>query len=219
MPKLNLGCGLDWRPGYVNVDLKRHPGLTGERFDKYDVLEQDLSKLPWPWSDASVEEILMLDFLEHFPYAQTRWILEECWRVLKPGGVVEIQVPDFEHCSAAANQAEDGYLCNKCGNQINLRYGSQEFGGVNEDAWACSKCGEKLDAISQAAIYRLYGGQDVEGNWHYNAFTKPLLISHLARSGFCDVEWLQYNQNGETFEQNWNMKARAIKQEDPWTSA
>ena len=85
--KLNLGCGDDIKEGYLNVDFRKtHPSVQ----------VQDLSKFPWPWADGFADEILMLDFLEHFPYAQTERILFECFRILKDDGEVVIQVPDAE---------------------------------------------------------------------------------------------------------------------------
>ena len=62
MIRLNLGCGKDIKPGYRNIDIR--PGLGVDEI-------ADLSRLPWFWKDESVDEILMLDFLEHFPYRQT----------------------------------------------------------------------------------------------------------------------------------------------------
>ncbi|MBV8072885.1 MAG: methyltransferase domain-containing protein, partial [Acidobacteriaceae bacterium] len=144
--KLNLGCGPDLRPGYLNVDFNAPKGMPpGVGFQ-----ETDLSVLPWPWEDESAEEILMLDFLEHFPYAMTQRILQEVWRVLVPGGKVVIQVPDFQHCAYAILN-EDGldFQCNRCGNW--------QFGSPDPDK--CSKCGQTIADMQDAAIHRLYGGQ------------------------------------------------------------
>ncbi len=69
--KLNVGCGQDVRQGYVNVDF---------RADLPGIMLADLSILPWPFSDSTADEIMMLDFLEHFPYAKTDEIIVECNR-------------------------------------------------------------------------------------------------------------------------------------------
>ena len=191
--RLNLGCGSDVRPGYVNVDKVT---LTNE------IVRVDLSEIPWPWKSGEVEEILMLDFLEHFPYRQTDIILQEAWRVLRVGGTIEVQVPDFEHCALAALDMGD-YLCNFCG--------TTPFA----DSDVCH-CGKFKYEIADAAIKRLYGGQDYEGNFHFTAFTKDLFVRRLKQSGFGDIVFLERNENGETFHQNWNIKAVAVKQEDAW---
>jgi len=190
--RLNLGCGSDVREGYINADL-----LT---LSCRDVVKVDLTVFPWPWRDA--EEILMLDVLEHFSYRLTDTILQEIWFTLKTGGFVEIQVPDFDHCAMAA--MKDDCLCNVCANKM-----------YSEDK-KCAKCNTPFNDIAQAAMNRLYGGQDYEGNWHYTAFTKSLLEHKLKRIGFSDIEFLDKNENGETYFQNWNFKVRAFKSEDAW---
>ncbi len=141
--KLNLGCGDDLREGYLNVDINISP-MGGYQFD---TLRFDLSKFPWPWKDQSVEEILMLDFLEHFSYRETRAILDEAWRVLLPQGMIEIQVPDFQICAAAAG-IFDGYdvQCNRCG---------ETFSDIHDDR--CSKCKQDRIDVKRAAIKRLFG--------------------------------------------------------------
>lgn len=94
--RLNLGCCDDHRLGYVNVDIVPPADQI-----------VDLSQLPWPWEDSSVDEIVARDVLEHLP--DKRATMNEIWRVMKPGGVVWIQVPhgtdgdggicDPTHCS------------------------------------------------------------------------------------------------------------------------
>jgi len=194
MMKLNLGCGQDSREGYHNVDLMM----------PCDEL-LDLGKLPWPWQDGIADEILMLDFLEHFPYGKTDAILQECWRVLSTDGFVDIQVPDFEICSDAANVNLVGnHMCNFCGG--NFRIFADEMSG------GCSECGKGPMEIAQAAMNRLYGGQDVEGNWHYTAFTKRMLQHKLMSFGFGKFKFLEEEHQ----RMNWNFKMRAFKLEDPW---
>jgi len=84
--RLNLGCGDNIVYGYVNHDATRHR-------PEIDVAH-DLRDLPWPWADDSAEEILLLDVLEHLPDVVP--IIDECWRVLKPGGALHISVPYYE---------------------------------------------------------------------------------------------------------------------------
>jgi len=79
--KLNLGCCDRRIQGFVGVDLAPGPAV--------DVVA-DLSK-PWPWADGSVEEIVAHDVIEHLP--DRLLTMNETWRVLKPGGKVDIVVP------------------------------------------------------------------------------------------------------------------------------
>jgi ubiquinone/menaquinone biosynthesis C-methylase UbiE len=86
--KLNLGCGLDIRDGYINIDIRKvHP----------KILVLDLEKeLLKPFPDNSAEEIIAKDFIEHLSWRAVEAFLKDCYRVLKSGGRMYIQVPDLE---------------------------------------------------------------------------------------------------------------------------
>lgn len=89
---LNLGGGTDCDPhpryvGYVSVD-------AAPRVDcgvAHDLLR------PLPLPDGSVDRILSEHFLEHIPLHGIAHVLRECHRVLRPGGVARIAVPDYGH--------------------------------------------------------------------------------------------------------------------------
>jgi len=196
--KINLGCGNDVRSGYVNVDYRPIP----------QVKVVDLSKIPWPFEDKSADEILALDFLEHFPYKLAIPILDEVYRILKFGAFVDIQCPDLMECSRAAS-FEHPFLCNRCGWEFPIS-------DTRADLFICKNCKQGWKEIALAAAHRLYGGQDYEGNWHFNAFTPLLLRRILDPMGFGKIEDIQLNENGETYRQNWNFKIRAYKTGDPW---
>lgn len=98
--KLNLGCGLDKRPDYLNVDLR--PDVHPDRI-------ADVSDLRW-LPDGAAEEILARDVLEHVPRAQVPAVLREWRRVLAPGGVLHLQLPNLRYLArrylASGNVAE-----------------------------------------------------------------------------------------------------------------
>lgn len=143
----------------------------------------------------------MLDFLEHFPYGQTTRILGEVRRVLRLDGAVEVQVPDFDHCARAATwDLGRGFQCNACG---------YSFGKEDVSTLRCRGCGATKESIQDAAVHRLYGGQDRIGNYHMTAFTREILSRHLARAGFSFFEFPERNECGETYSQNWNVKVIA----------
>lgn len=192
MIRLNLGCGNDIKENYVNVDFRPiHPG----------VVVVDLTSFPWKWNDETVDEILMYDFLEHFPYRTTKPMLEEVWRILKPEGVVEIQVPDFEQCARAILNFTP-YICNVCERSIIFQMG---------DSKHCDACGTHISKIAEAGVKRLYGGQDYIGNYHQTTFTSKILETYLINAGFGDLEYLEKDHQTR----NWNLKIRAVKI-DPW---
>ena len=95
--KLNLGCGGDYIEGFVNIDL------YADRVDaRYDV-----EKLPY--NDNSIDEIRAYHIIEHFDYLKAHDVLHEWHRVLKPGGVLRIETPDFlESCKEFINADQDG---------------------------------------------------------------------------------------------------------------
>ena len=84
--KLNLGCGPNRRDGWVNVDL----------FDPAADLQLDL-RAAWPFPDGSVSYIYCEHMFEHFEfYVEVPHLLREALRVLVPGGVFDVSVPDSE---------------------------------------------------------------------------------------------------------------------------
>lgn len=182
--RLNLGCGTDVRPDYTNVDFRKtHP----------DVVEVDLSSFPWPWADASVDEVMMLDFLEHFPRHMTSQILLECYRVLKKGGVLQVQVPDMTILGGAMVRAS--IPCHQCGATMQ----------ANHDR--CLACGELWRSVQDAAFGRMYGGQDYPGNFHQAGFSFESLADTLMRHGFVGMQRLEYEHQYK----NWNFKVAARK--------
>ena len=86
--KVNLGCGSDVRPGYVNVDTVRLPGV--------DVIH-DLNE-PLPFTTNTVDTVVCLNVIEHIRDVES--FIREVHRVLKPGGWAEIVTPHFSHADA-----------------------------------------------------------------------------------------------------------------------
>lgn len=84
--KLELGCGKAPTPGYVHHDRQRHSAFV-------DVVH-DLDRLPWPWPDAVLDEVLGLDVFEHLHLMPADW-LRECHRILGEGGRLMLRVPIF----------------------------------------------------------------------------------------------------------------------------
>ena len=81
--KLNLGCGDLILPGYVNIDL----------YDTRAPVKDDLRALKY--EDGTVDEILSSHVIEHFDYMEAFVILKEWHRVLKVGGILDIETPNM----------------------------------------------------------------------------------------------------------------------------
>jgi predicted SAM-dependent methyltransferase len=83
--KLHLGCGKRNIPGFIHIDAIDFPHI-----DHVATID-NLSFL----KDNSVELIYNCHVLEHFKRRDVESVLIEWKRVLKPGGILRISVPDF----------------------------------------------------------------------------------------------------------------------------
>ena len=50
---------------------------------------------PLPYADGSIAKIQAQDVLEHLPFEKVPAVLDEIYRVLKPGGTFRLSVPDY----------------------------------------------------------------------------------------------------------------------------
>jgi predicted SAM-dependent methyltransferase len=87
--RLNLGCGSDVRPGWVNVD--KFPATD-------DVVQAEMPLLPFEANYA--DEVLLSHVLEHFGFKDGQTLCQEIHRVLRPSGFAVIEVPDIQWCMA-----------------------------------------------------------------------------------------------------------------------
>ncbi len=90
--KLHLGCGEIYLEGYVNIDYppSEHTVQTKSVVDEY----HDITELRYP--KESVEEIRLHHVFEHFSRPVYPALLASWWSWLKPGGLLRIEVPDFD---------------------------------------------------------------------------------------------------------------------------
>jgi predicted SAM-dependent methyltransferase len=83
---VNLGCGPTPLEGWVNVDLAR-----SEHVDVIWDLRRGL-----PFADESCALIFSEHVIEHLAREDAEALLNECHRVLEPGGVLRLSTPDAE---------------------------------------------------------------------------------------------------------------------------
>ncbi|HVO59510.1 MAG TPA: methyltransferase domain-containing protein [Terriglobales bacterium] len=102
--KVNIGCGLSGVPGWYNLDNSPTIALSrlpfGPRLFKTppwppDVRRHDVTK-GLPFASGSVAYIYSSHTFEHFTYEQSLALAEECFRVLQPGGILRVVVPDLK---------------------------------------------------------------------------------------------------------------------------
>lgn len=87
--KLHLGCGIKKIEGFFHVDALDYPHID----HKGPV--DDLSFI----NSNTVELIYASHLLEHFGRHEYKNVLIEWHRVLMPGGVLRLAVPDFAACA------------------------------------------------------------------------------------------------------------------------
>jgi predicted SAM-dependent methyltransferase len=83
--RINIGCGYDHRPGYLNVDMD--PACEPDVL----VTDNEFSTLP----KRSFDEVLAKDVLEHIPRLETLRALLEWADLLKPKGRLIVQTASF----------------------------------------------------------------------------------------------------------------------------
>lgn len=83
---IEIGSGNYPRERYYHFDIRSNlPDLD---------CQVDMRYLPL--KDNSIDEILAIQVLEHVAYQETTKVLNEMRRVLRPGGMVKIYVPDLK---------------------------------------------------------------------------------------------------------------------------
>jgi SAM-dependent methyltransferase len=101
---LDCGCGLGWflrvveevrpcRLSGVDSDLPRLASARRELSPRTGVAAGDVTRLPY--ADATFDKIILSEVLEHLP--DDRAGLREVRRILKPGGLVAITVPNRDY--------------------------------------------------------------------------------------------------------------------------
>lgn len=96
--RVNLGCGSDKRPGWVNVDL----GLDVPRRQRRQqhFIAYDLRRgLPMPPESCAL--IYSSHFFEHLTYREGLHLMRNCYAALAPGGRFRLALPDFRKVFAA----------------------------------------------------------------------------------------------------------------------
>lgn len=91
MTKLNVGCGTDYRAGFINID-----GST--KLPKIDkLIDISHSSLLDHFNANSIEFILANDIVEHHFHWEAVRLFKEFHALLMAGGIVEIRVPDAQY--------------------------------------------------------------------------------------------------------------------------
>ncbi len=191
--RLHLGCGLTTPSSWVNLDgswnawfakhprlrrvLRALPILPSSQLDipwSPDILIHDVRKgLPFP--DNSLSAIYSSHFLEHLYMREADALLAECFRVLRPDGVIRMVVPDLR----AILSGYDG--------QEATSNGDAPHGDITVRKLLL----RRQDPPRGNLIYRIYNSfNDFQiHKWMYDANS---LAFHIRRAGFANVSEMKY---------------------------
>ena len=151
--RLHLGCGENLLPGWINIDLLEQAA------DAQLDLRED-----WPFPNEAAEYIYSEHTLEHFDFpTDVRHFLAETMRVLQPGGLTEIGVPDT--CWPLAAYRDE----------------TNEYWRLSRQLWIPPEvvCDTQLDIINYH--FRLQGE-------HRYAWDEETLTKELKKTGFVSIE-------------------------------
>ncbi|MCK5823184.1 MAG: methyltransferase domain-containing protein [Bacteroidales bacterium] len=84
---LNVGCGNKFHKDWINIDMNSN--------SPYVISHNLLEGLPF--ENDKFDVIYQSQVLEHFPKEKATDFIKECYRVLKPNGIIRIVVPDLEN--------------------------------------------------------------------------------------------------------------------------
>jgi SAM-dependent methyltransferase len=167
--RLEIGPGETPIPGFESLNIRR----TGVEDYVADASQ------PLPFRDGEFELVYASHVLEHIPWYRTLDTLREWARVIRPGGHIEIWVPDALRICKAFVEAENG--------------------GPNPleaDPW--QKFNPEKDPCVWAAG-RIFTYGDGSGavdhpNWHRAIFTERYLMRLLVQAGFRDPRRLERHE-------------------------
>lgn len=100
--RLNIGCGKQTWDGFFCVDAVRHPKATrAPDLLHAFVFDVDALTNPLPLADGCADELHAYHFVEHVTAYEAPALLGEFLRLVKPGGLLVLELPNIE--AAARN--------------------------------------------------------------------------------------------------------------------
>jgi len=162
--KLDLGSGNAWPEGFQGVDM-----YAPEAQHKVNLFQ-----FPWPWETGSVAEVRSSHFVEHIPMCFVSggqipkdendldlWcaFFSECWRVMKEGAHLTVQVPYLQSHRAFQDPTHRRFHCEANFNYLNKPWreangiahylGTADFDILSIDRVAPQEEGVKHPEVSQ----------------------------------------------------------------------
>jgi len=154
--KLHLGCGPKIKKNWINIDFSPQADIT---IDMRETL---------PFQDNSCSIIYSEHFLEHldYPYPALSF-LKECYRILEPGGIFSIGVPDSKWPIA-------GYTDKNF----------EDYFQIAKEIWHPKWCQTKMEHLN----YHFRQGED-----HRFSYDLETLVKALGNAGFQDIKQREFD--------------------------
>lgn len=181
--RLHLGCGGNAPEGWLNVDKSFGPVIERLRIKHLlcaigvltpaqaswrwptNVVRLDITR-EWPWPDSSAEAIYSSHMVEHFTPAEMRRFLDKSYRVLRPGGILRLAVPDLEFVVVRYIRGRDDGRPNAADDLNRLFYSMPD-----------SRSGPLLHRLAIALLHRPH-------QWMYDFRS---MADRMERAGFTQV--------------------------------
>lgn len=152
--RLQIGCGANLLPGWFNTDF----------YPKSEVVAHLDATEPFPFAAASFDAIYCAHMIEHIEYPAACAMVAQCYRVLKPGGVLRLATPNlqflFDLQKPELSDCQRDYL-----------------------KWAV----EPIDGLEPGHDATFLLNRFVRAWGHLFIFDEPLLRDTLRKAGFVDI--------------------------------
>lgn len=225
MKVLNLGCGTKTSPKAINIDCSRYLSIKKNRLFKLcaplflnderrkklrnlddTILVHDIRK-GLPFADSSVDVVYHSHILEHVDRELVETFLREIQRVLLPGGIHRIAVPDMEYL--CKTYLEHVTLVER---NASLMAGHDQYISVIIEQMVRKK---SYGTSQQPLVIRwlenaLLGDARKRGETHQWMYDRFNLAHLLGQNGFKNIEVLGFNKSSIP---NWQSYGLEMKED------
>ena len=170
MKKINVGGGKHWhKDGWENIDLGLGHNLNQGYLKNY--------------KDNSVDIIYTSHCIEHLPWKNVDNVLKDLYRILKPGGLIRIVLPDVDIMWKIIKNKDRDIL-----ERNNPGYYRSGGGGALSNEFC----------VYELFGYDRKGERFLENTMHKAFFNESIINIMLSAAGFSEVEMKEFcNSNIE----------------------
>jgi ubiquinone/menaquinone biosynthesis C-methylase UbiE len=207
---LNLGCGTKTSPKAINIDwsiylsIKKNPFfrlcapifLNGDRRNKFKRLDDTILvhdiRRGIPFGNQSIDVVYHSHVFEHIDRKDAPKFLREVKRVLIPGGIHRIVVPDMEYlCSAYLR-----HVAHVEDNPDSIRDHDHYISQIIEQSVRKEAYGSTQQAFLRRLLENLMlGDARTRGETHQWMYDRFNLANLLHENGFTNIRILSFNKS------------------------